>query len=406
MKNTILTLFVLLIPLTISAQEKGNSLTLEEAVELALAHHPSLEVARQDIEVSRGHRTQAGMLPNPRVLLGSEALNPVEGISSEGAFIFGVSQELPIFGSMTKNKRQEEKEIALKESRHAIALLEISNGVKGAYATALYWQQVLEILEQLVADSSKELEISKSQLDAGDIIPAQVAEKELLLSNVVVELNKIRSRKEAAFALLLEAMGNPEVEIGELEGQLIRPGDVPALNDLLFKLDSNPYLLREMARVDVSRANLDKVRNSRYPDLELEFKHRWVNEISESRYDFGLSLTLPVFDFKQGETAASAAELKMAGAQQIARKHALVSRLRTAHAALVETNKNLELITERTFPEMEKQFQRATALYEEGEISLLDFLPQRREFYRGQLQLLMAQKETLLAWVEIYPFVL
>jgi cobalt-zinc-cadmium efflux system outer membrane protein len=406
MKKTILLFLILLFPLLLTAQDKGGILTLEKALELALAHHPSLEVARQDIEVAKGHRTQAGMLPNPRVLLGSEALNPAEGISSEGAFLFGVSQELPIFGSMTKNKRLEEKEIALKESQHAIALLEVSTKVKGTYATALYWQQVLEILEQLVADSQKELEISKSRLEAGDIIPAEVAEKELLLSNVVVEINKIRSRKESAFAQLLEAMGNPEVEIGKIAGQLIKHGDVPALNDLLFKLDSNPYLLREMAQVDVSKANLDKVRNSRYPDLELEFKHRWVNEISESRYDFGLSLTLPVFDFKQGETAAAAAKLKMAGAHQIARKNALVSRLRAAHAALVECNDSLKLIAEKTFPEMEKQFQIATALYEEGEISLLEYLPHRRTYNRGRLQMLMNQKETLLAWVEIYPFVL
>lgn len=404
MKKLILFLFCMFITIATFAQDKNEVLTLDRAVELALANHPDLEAARQEIAISRGHRTQAGLLPNPTLIMGTEASNPGEGWSSEGAYLVGVSQEIPIFGSMTKTKRLEEMGIALKESQQRIVLLEVGNNVKTSYAVALYWQKVLEILEQLVVDSRQEVEISRSRLEAGDIIPADLAEKELVLAEIVVELNDIRSRKEAALAMLVEAMGNPEVEVGRLAGDLIHPGEIPPLNDLLLKIDENPYLLMELAHLDVSKANLDKVRNSRFPDLELEFKHRWVNEISESRYDFGLSFSLPVFDFKQGETEAAAAEVKLSSATRISRKNSLVSRLRSAHAALQEANRSLKLLMESSLPDLEKQFQMSTALYEEGEISLSEYLPHRREYGRNRLMFLMAQRDTLLAWVELYPF--
>jgi cobalt-zinc-cadmium efflux system outer membrane protein len=53
-----------------------TSLTLREAVDRALSAHPVLAVLQQRVAASEGGRLQAGLSPNPRLVLQTENVRP------------------------------------------------------------------------------------------------------------------------------------------------------------------------------------------------------------------------------------------------------------------------------------------------------------------------------------------
>src|SRR3989304_4536126 len=86
------------------AQEPIQSLTIDQAVNIALRENRDLRAARIQVEEARGRLTQAGVFPNP-ALESDFIFDSIFANEGERAFSAGISQPLPLSGRIGAQKR-------------------------------------------------------------------------------------------------------------------------------------------------------------------------------------------------------------------------------------------------------------------------------------------------------------
>ena len=126
-----------------------RSITLEEAVALALERHPAIVLAHRGVDAARGWRMQLEAVPNPELTFEAVGL-PIGNSSGEKEFSLGFSQMIE-----HPRKRAVRRDIgALGEARAQIELDRARNVVRGrverAYFEAAFAQKSLADLESLL----------------------------------------------------------------------------------------------------------------------------------------------------------------------------------------------------------------------------------------------------------------
>src|SRR5262245_39160943 len=113
-------------------------------------------------------------------------------------------------------------------------------GVQSAFATALYWQRVIEARAEDARLAENGVSAARARLAAGDAIPAEVGQTEVELGRAQLELERATSMQAQAMEALVTAMGEPSLEVGALEGGLEQPLVLPSLESLRARLDQSP----------------------------------------------------------------------------------------------------------------------------------------------------------------------
>src|SRR3989304_585917 len=182
------------------AQEPIQSLTIDQAVDIALRENRDLRAARIQVEEARGRLTQAGVFPNPA--LESDFIFANEG---ERAFSAGISQPLPLSGRIGAQKRV--ARVDIKRTFADLADLErgLVRDVRRVFTELLAINEQIKLQDTLISLNNelvgaikagiKEGLASKKDLNAVAIALQQARqEKEVLIAqrkSKVLELNKL-----------------------------------------------------------------------------------------------------------------------------------------------------------------------------------------------------------------------
>lgn len=168
---------VLLLP-ALSAQ--ANSLTLDDALQLAERNAPSLQARQEQASAARHSVVPAGELPDPRLNLGVQNL-PVDGSdrwSTNRDFmtmqVVGLSQEVP---NRDKRKARVETAQATVERADAEALFErlkVRAATAQAWITAYTLQRKLQQFDMLFNENRLLAAAVRARLAAGEIGRAHV----------------------------------------------------------------------------------------------------------------------------------------------------------------------------------------------------------------------------------------
>lgn len=122
------------------------SITMEEAVNKAIANYPEIKTSKLKIEQQESLKKTAWDLGNTQVFTAGEEI----GGNGQGVYTtFGVQQQnVDVFGIAPKLKVQNQK-IALSEAALNLDQLELRQQVKQAFATAYISKRKFELFEQL-----------------------------------------------------------------------------------------------------------------------------------------------------------------------------------------------------------------------------------------------------------------
>lgn len=272
----------------------AGQLSLRQALEQALAHHPELAVARAEVEALGGASIQARARPNPELSFTQEGTK-----SPSRTTTVQINQPIEL-----GDKRQ--ARVTAAESTAELARADLSarrHAIAAAVVTAFF--DVLTIEERLrLADAALELSQRSSlatsqRVKAGKLSPVEETKAKVAEANVRIELAQARSESSAARARLASAMGIPLGAL-VLEGRL---DDLPSLqNDEGFqaRLDQSPALQR--AEMEVRRRKaLTAVENARrISDITVSLGAKRDQEQGRTQAVIGLSIPLPLFDRNEG----------------------------------------------------------------------------------------------------------
>lgn len=187
----------------LSAQER--SITLEEAVALALDNDPSIIQARHEVDAALGRRMQLEAVPNPELSLEAAAL-PLWNSKGGEEFSLGVRQLIEFPG-----KRRLRREIGRSGEDQAALELErarkvVQGRVETAYFRAAYAQKRLAGLDSILATLKDYSELAAERYKSGqvpylDIIRGRL--ESLRVRNEIVEARRDIKEKTAALNLLM-----------------------------------------------------------------------------------------------------------------------------------------------------------------------------------------------------------
>jgi cobalt-zinc-cadmium efflux system outer membrane protein len=355
-------------------------LTLEAAVERALASHPLLAEGRERVESARGQLRQAPLTFNPKLIL------QAENYRNWGSRPILTSRETDDFAYLqqtfeTAGKRGKRAELATRGLRAAELELDVlrrrvARDVSLAYWAALGAQKMQELLLESVRNFEKIVEYHEIRVREGAMAENDLLRVKLELGRIQLAANNAGLDAAKARIELFRAMGQtvfPEVRFAEA---LQLDEDRPLLTDEDEALRRRPEMLLAQARLEQARGNLVLQRANASPNVDALFGYK--RSMGEHTLIAGLQWDLPVLNRNQGNIQSAAADIKAAEANLAATEAIIRAEVKAAAAEYQARRQQLKELVGRLRSQADETARIAQSAYRLGGADLLRLLDAER----------------------------
>ncbi|HEX7901673.1 MAG TPA: TolC family protein [Planctomycetota bacterium] len=387
-----------------AAEPPVEALTLERALDLADRLHPDLAQAQARADAADGRALQAGLFPNPSLIGRMESAPFEERTTRDADYLAGLSQRLPVGGRLGAAREVERLEAERLRKEREVKRFEVHSRARGAFATALFAAEVAKVQAELVGFARRAVEVARVRRQAGDVAAHDVARIEMEEARARLDEDKAKGLRELALVGLAAALGDPGLRVRSVSGALEAAFELPALESVLADLEGGPQAALARADVEAARSRVDLAKVERVPDVTLDLLYRRIGASDTDAFDVGVSIPLPLFDRNQGRLKEARAESRQAEARARATRGDAARRVREAHVRLGEAVGHARLVRDEILPRAETVRQAAEARHEQGDLSLADVLPIRRDYAAARLAHLDALREVMDAWGELRLF--
>lgn len=369
-------LVILLCALPLGAQE---TLTLEAAVERALASHPLLAEGRQRVESARGQLRQAPLTFNPKLILQAEnyrnwGTRPILPGRESDDFAY-LQQTFETAGKRGKRVELASRGLRAAELELEVLRRNVARDVSLAYWAALGAQKVHELLLESVGNFRKIVEYHEIRVREGAMAENDLLRVRLELGRIELAANSAALDAARARIELFRAMGQtafPEVRLGEpLETAAAAP---PLAEEEALERRPEARLARE--RLEQARANLVLQRANATPNFDVLFGFK--RSMGENTLIAGLQWDLPVLNRNQGNVQSAAAEIKAAEANLAATEAIIRAEVKAAAAEYETRRAQIRDLVGRLRQEAAETSKIAQAAYRLGGADLLRLLDAER----------------------------
>lgn len=270
MRRLVVTALALVTVVGAMAQQTQKiTLTLDEAVSIALSDNPTIKVADLEIERQKYERKQTEANLWPQLSASGQYLYAIEKQSMAKGLSFGADNTIAVSGNLNMalfapsvyaalNMNKIQLENALEQARASKITLVAE--VKKAYYNILLAEQSIEVLRASEANIKETVENTRNMYNAGLAAEYDLITAEVQLSNLRPTIIQTENSIEIAKLLLKMYLGLPQETEVEVEGSLDEfrdmvmaasaalPTDLSDNTDLR-KLDINLKLLGAQRRL-------------------------------------------------------------------------------------------------------------------------------------------------------------
>ena len=391
-------LFGALLLASVAAQNAlaSQALSLQSALQSAIAHNPELAAARWDVEIAQGARQQAGLIPNPVLSLDAEDTRRDSRTSA-----IKLSQTLELGG-----KRGARIELA-ERGQDAVALTleqrrnQLRAEVIEAFYAALRAQERSQLAGASQALAERGVSVAQGRVKAGKASPVEVTRAQVQLSQIRLELKRAQMDQTNAYRRLATASGAASVDFSAVQppAQLMPATPMPAA--LLARLEQTPELrLAEMAIVQ-GEAALGLEKSQRIPDLDISIGSQYDASARERVNLVGVSLPIPLFNRNQGNVLSAARRADQARDLRNAVELRLRGETRAALDQWSTADSEVQSFNRVILPAAQQAVDSATRGFEMGKFNFLEVLDAQRTLIDARSQYLVALAQSSDAWVRI-----
>jgi len=266
----------------------AGSLTLQAAMERAVAANPVIAAARLGRAIDVAGLALAGERLNPEASFEIEKETPKQS--------FGFAVPLELGGKRAKRIAVGEATIRAGEAQLAAAIAQLRNDVRRAYFEALVADARSSVLRELRDLSQRARDTAQARFDSGDAPRLEVLQADLALATSENEATAADGVALAARSKLNAVLALPLDTVRPLSTSLDDGGGVVTSAALDLARRGSAELATLDRRIDEQRAKAELARALRVPDLvptatlthdaQPEFTYGWRA---------GLAVTLPLF---------------------------------------------------------------------------------------------------------------
>ena len=364
------------------------SFSVREAVARALAGHPLLAAGAARVAVSSGHLEQAGLRPNPRLVLQSENWRAYGG--------FQPNEELDHYGYLsqpfeTAGKRLRRVEAARAGLRRAelekeLLARQIAARVKQAYWAAAGAVRISQLWLENARNFHQIVEYHEARVKEGAMAEADLLKVRLEEQRLAVAANSAGLETERARIQLFREMGATQFPQAAFSDRL-DPGPPPPIAAVEEALANRTEVKLARQSGDQARANLRLQQANARPDFDLTLGYKRTAGFHTAVA--GAQLPLPLFNRNQGNVGAATAEIRAAESELAAAEALVRAEVRAAQSEVEMRRRQIEVLLKGARERAAESSRIALAAYREGGTDLLRLLDAER--FRIEVEVLYAR---------------
>lgn len=367
---------------TAPAPVPQNVITLDAAIQKALANSPRLKASTAALAGSKGARNQAGAWVNP------EASVEAENVGGKGQYrglnsaevTYGVSQLVEIGGKRSARIGVADQEVTLAGFDLQAARLDLIRDVQLAYADAIAAQEQVKITDEQQSLAKEILSVVSQRVGAAREPLIQKSKAEVALSTTTIAHDKAE-RALVTTKRALAALWGGEMEQYALDNAafftITQPQPLPTVEGL----KKNPDFARFDAELAKSKSALDLEKANAVPDPRISAGVRDFRENNDRAFVVGLSLPIPVFNLNRGNIEKARQEVSRTESLKDNTALTLNTELTRAQADYETSYHQAVTLKDTILPAAQKAFTLSRRGYGEGKFSYLEVLDAQRTLY-------------------------
>lgn len=372
-------------PSALSATAAGRTLTLAEAVGLAMRQHPELSAARQEIEAVGGARAQASARPNPQLAVEWEDTRPESRTTT-----LMLSQTIELGAKRDARQVAAQREYEIAEVQWLARKAAIRSAVAEACMNALIAQERVHLADLAAQLAQSGSEAAARRVVAGKIAPIEETRARLAESSIRIESMQARSELQAALHDVTAAVGSTGPAIERIEGDAHSLPAIPTLLELEQLLAASPTARLAQLELDRQGARVGLERSRRVPDLAVSVGAKREAERGRHQAVLGLSIPLPVFDTNQGSLTEALRRQDKARHEAQAGTVRLRADALRARERLAAADKEVQALQRDILPGAAELHAAALKGLALGKLGVLETLDAQRSLLLGRSQYLKA----------------
>jgi cobalt-zinc-cadmium efflux system outer membrane protein len=389
---------------TLAQSSGGVTISMDEAIQMALQHNHSLMAARTAIQQSQAEETTANLRPNP-VLLGDSQFLPIfqpsqfsaDYLDNTAQFDLGLSY-LFERGQKRQHRLQAAKDVtAVTRSQVTDNERSLSFNVASLFINVELAESTLELANQDLKSFQDTVNISEERYKAGDTGEDDLLKMKLQMLQFQMDVSAAKLSRVQALSDLRQLLGyesiGPDYDVnGSFDYQAVNGN----LDDFQAKaLANRPDLQASQLGINAANSQLALQKSIGKRDVtgQVSYTHLgYTNDLSL----FG-QIQLPLFDRNQGEIARAGFAVTQAQELERFASGQVLTDVRDAFEALHANDQIVTLYRSGYLDDAQQSLDITDYAYKHGAASLLDFLDAERSNRATQLGYRQALASYLLA---------
>lgn len=379
---------LLLVSPWLSTASLAQSLSLQTALQRALATNPRLTSAGRDVGIATGQRIQAGALINPELSYeqdNSLGSGPYRGTRSAETTL-QISQLFELFGKRDARVAAGAASVEAAVWQRRATRLEVLSETAIAFLTVLGTQRRIQILDEQIAAIDRLTPLLQRRVDAGASSPAETGRAQVASDLLKADRERVKASLASIRRDLAVLMGETSFKYSAVTGRLDTVGRPPAFQSILTAIDANPQLIRWTSVFAQRNAELLLARLKPYPDVRLSAGWRHFNDTGDDAVRLGVSTPIPVFDQNQGNILSAQENLAKAAAERASNKAVLIVFAGRAYDSLQGSLRELSILRDSAIPRARQAARAIEDGYGQGRFTLLELLDAQATLAQAQLR--------------------
>lgn len=377
-------------------------ITLDQAIDLALAHSHTLKAARTQIQQNQAQEITASLRPNPALTWDSlfiPVFDPKQfnltNLSSIQQFDVGASYVFERGGKRHRRIEAARDATAVTRSQTADAERALTFNVAQQFVAAQLAESNLQLAQTDLESFQQTVNVSQERYRAGDISEGDLLKIKLQLLQFQTDVSSARVAKVQALGSLRQLVGYDAVPADfDVAGDMTYQPLKLNLDDLRNRaLQTRPDLLAARASIKAAQSQIALAKANGKVDFTTSVSYTHVTDQNSLSAIF--SIPLPIFDRNQGEIARTRFAYTQVQEQADAAADTVLTDVRNNYESFLANQEVVDLYVGGYLKQAQDSRDISEYAYKRGVASLLDFLDSERSYRATQL----AYRQALAAYL-------
>lgn len=400
-----------------AASAQAPTVTLEDAIDMALRTHPGMVQARGQLDVAGAGRREAignwlptisgssGWSTNSATRFDPNTQRTVTAAST--SYSAGFNASLEVFDGFRRlaQSRSASAEFASADASLVNQRFQVTLETKQAFFNALAADELVRVAETRIERAQEQLKISRDKLAAGSAIRSDTLRARVELGNAELQLLNADTQRATAEANLARLIGVEGTVRATADPTLLAPVelDTAVLRDEVVVV--SPAVMEAEASAQAAQAGLAVSRAQYLPTINASFSNSWAGQALDqlnNTWTLRVSLNWPLFNgfTREMNVARSAAARETAAAQAEDARRRANAQLTQHLAALAAAQRRVEIAeASRAAAAEDLRIQRER--YRLGAATIVEVLTSQVSLDQAEVDRVQARLDFLVAKAQI-----